>query len=47
MLALQNVNWDNAGCTIINQNHELNKPDHLFQKIEDDKIEEQLLKLKS
>ena len=47
MLALQNVNWDNAGYTIINHNHELNKPDHLFQKIEDDKIEEQLLKLKS
>jgi methionyl-tRNA synthetase len=46
ILALKNVSWDNAGSTIINNNHQINKGSHLFEKIEDEKIKEQLAKLK-
>jgi methionyl-tRNA synthetase len=45
-LALSNVNWSDAGGIIISDNHKLNPPTHLFEKIEDEKIEEQLKKLK-
>ena len=47
ILALEDVNWDNAGCTIISNNHQINKASHLFEKIEDEKITEQLERLKS
>jgi methionyl-tRNA synthetase len=46
ILALSNVNWSDAGGIIISDNHKLNPPTHLFEKIEDEKIEEQLKKLK-
>ncbi len=47
ILALNKVNWNDAGGIIINDNHKINKATHLFKKIEDEKIEEQLSKLKS
>ncbi|MEC9209380.1 MAG: methionine--tRNA ligase [Bacteroidota bacterium] len=47
ILALDNVNWGDAGGIIIRNNHKINKATHLFEKIEDEKIEEQLTKLKS
>jgi methionyl-tRNA synthetase len=46
MLCLDNVNWNNAGGIIIKDNHQINKAVHLFKKIEDEKINEQLEKLK-
>jgi methionyl-tRNA synthetase len=46
MLCLDKVNWDNAGGIIIKDNHQINKAVHLFKKIEDEKINEQLEKLK-
>ena len=47
ILSLNNVNWDNAGEAVISKNHQINKAIHLFEKIEDEKIEVQLEKLKS
>jgi methionyl-tRNA synthetase len=46
ILALTNVAWDDAGGKIIADNHKINPATHLFSKIEDEKIEEQLEKLK-
>ena len=46
ILALKNISWDNAGHTIINHNHQINEAIHLFEKIENEKIKEQLTKLK-
>jgi len=46
ILALNNVSWNDAGGIIISDNHKINSATHLFNKIEDDKIEEQLEKLK-
>jgi methionyl-tRNA synthetase len=45
ILALDNVNWESAGGIIIS-NHQINKAAHLFEKIENEKITEQLEKLK-
>ena len=48
---LLNINlprWDQAGKDqIINENHIINEPRILFQKIEDEKIDEQIKKLKN
>lgn len=46
ILAIKNVKWDHAG-NIITENHQINKGGHLFEKIENEKIEEQIKKLKS
>jgi methionyl-tRNA synthetase len=40
------VTWNDAGGIIINYNHKINPATHLFNKIEDEQIEEQLEKLK-
>jgi methionyl-tRNA synthetase len=45
ILALKNVTWADAGKKIISDNHKINPAIHLFNKIEDEKIEEQLEKL--
>ena len=45
MLNLAKKSWDDAGSTIISSQHKLNKPTHLFTKIDDDKIEFQKNKL--
>ena len=47
ILNLKNVSWNNAGGIIINANHLINKGNLLFEKIEDEKIAEQLEKLNS
>jgi methionyl-tRNA synthetase len=46
MLALNNVGWEDAGQMIIESKHQINKATHLFEKIEDDVIEEQREKLR-
>ncbi len=46
ILALNKVNWNDAGGIIINDNHKINPATHLFNKIEDEQIETQLEKLK-
>ena len=46
ILALSSVTWDDAGGKIIADNHKINSAIHLFNKIEDGKIEEQLKKLR-
>ena len=46
MLAINNTKWDDAGGNIISDHHKINPTTHLFSKIEDAKIEEQLKKLK-
>ena len=45
ILALENVNWNDTGNIIVMDNHEINEATHLFEKIEDDKIQEQREKL--
>ena len=47
MLAVKNINWNDAGTIFIAPGHQINKPTHLFEKIEDDKIEQQIIKLKN
>ncbi len=47
MLGLKNINWNDAGTHFIAAGHQINKPAHLFEKIEDDKIEQQIIKLKA
>jgi len=46
ILALKDVSWDDAGGVVIRDNHKINSPSHLFEKIEDEKIIAQLDKLK-
>ena len=46
MLAINNAKWDDAGGSIISNHHKIRPATHLFSKIEDEKIEEQLKKLK-
>ena len=46
LLNINNLSWDDAGKQIINHKHLINPPIHLFNKIEDEKITEQLNKLK-
>ena len=45
MLGLSNILWDDTGGIIITNNHKINPASHLFEKIEDEKIKEQLNKL--
>ena len=47
ILAINNIGWNDAGKKIISDNHKINPAIHLFNKIEDEKIEEQLEKLKN
>ena len=46
ILALNNVGWGSVVKEIIPCGHQINKAIHLFDKIEDEKIQEQLEKLK-
>ncbi len=46
ILALNKVNWNDAGGIIIRNNHKIKPSIHLFNKIEDEQIETQLEKLK-
>jgi len=45
ILALKEVNWSDAGEITIMENHKINKGTHLFEKIEDEKIQAQREKL--
>jgi len=45
ILALNKVNWNDAGGIITSNNHKINPATHLFNKIEDEQIETQLEKL--
>ena len=45
ILALKKVSWSDAGEIIIMENHKINIAIHLFEKIEDRKIQEQRAKL--
>ena len=45
ILALKEVNWSDAGEITIMENHKINKATHLFEKIEDEKIQAQREKL--
>ena len=47
ILNIKDENWLNAGKVIISNNHNINKAEHLFKKIEDEKILAQLKKLNS
>ncbi len=47
MLAIKSITWDNTGDVIVNENHQINKSSHLFEKIEDEQIKKELDKLKS
>ena len=46
ILSIKDVNWNDAGGNIIADNHKINPATHLFEKIEDEKIKDQLEKLK-
>ena len=46
LLNLNNMTWNDAGGIIIKVNHKINPATHLFNKIEDEQIEQQLEKLK-
>ena len=46
LLNLDNMTWKDAGGIIIKDKHKINPATHLFNKIEDEQIEEQLEKLK-
>ena len=45
ILNLSKEKWKDAGMNIIPNEHQINKGIHLFEKIEDAKIKEQLSKL--
>jgi len=46
-LNIEKLNWELAGkADILKPGHEINKPKHLFQKIEDKEVEQQVEKLK-
>lgn len=48
MLNLFGVNWDDLGRTdLLSEGHEINKPELLFAKIEDEAIQKQLDKLEA
>ena len=46
ILAITNITWNDAGGKIIRENHKIAPAIHLFNKIEDEKIEAQLKKLR-
>ena len=45
MLNLSELEWEDAGKMMIKAGHTINKPIHLFEKIENEKINEQIDKL--
>ena len=45
ILNLTTLKWDDAGKTIINSGHKINKGTHLFTKIEDDTVQKMINKL--
>jgi len=45
MMNITHLGWQNNGATIFEEGHKINKASHLFNKIEDEKIKEQLEKL--
>ena len=45
MLNLEQTNWEAIGSFILQANHNINQAELLFQKVEDDTIEQQLKKL--
>ena len=47
LLNIKLPRWDQAGKELISVNHTINEPRILFQKIEDEKIDEQIEKLKN
>ena len=47
ILNIKNIVWDDAKNFIITDNHKINSATHLFEKIEDEKIQAQMEKLKS
>ena len=47
ILNLNNIPWNDAGGIVINANHLINNASLLFEKIEDEKIAQQLEKLNS
>ena len=46
ILVLSHLKWGDAGSIIIKEGHKISTATHLFEKIEDEKIQEQLTKLK-
>ena len=46
MLNLDNIKWIDAGGIILHSGHKIKKAEHLFNKIEDSKIQKQLEKLR-
>ena len=47
ILNIKNIVWDDAKNCTITDNHRINSATHLFEKIEDEKIQAQIEKLKS
>ena len=47
ILNIDCICWDNKYDEIINEGHKINKATHLFEKIDDNKIEEAINKLKN
>ena len=46
ILNLNNLSWNDAGSIIFKKGHKINQAIHLFEKIEDEKIDLQIKKLK-
>lgn len=47
LINLSGVEWDRAGGKLLEIGHQLNQPELLFEKIEDDAVEKQLTKLQA
>jgi methionyl-tRNA synthetase len=45
MMNITHLSWQNNSATIFVEGHQINKASHLFNKIEDEKIKEQIEKL--
>ena len=46
LLNISDINWSNIGSSIVNAGHEISGKAHIFSKIEDKAIEDQIKKLK-
>ena len=46
LLNISDINWSNASSSIVNTGHEISGKAHIFSKIEDKAIEDQIKKLK-
>ena len=46
LLNISDINWNNASSSIVNAGHEISGKAHIFSKIEDKAIEDQIKKLK-